>query len=258
MRTGLFPVGGHLSLLVTYLTLKMVLDFQFSDMACREWLSSSSVAEIFYLKCASVFCEGVRSLRTGVPDGFKQPCGCWELNPGPEEQSLFLTTGPSLQSPEWVYSHSVLSLLWLRVMRCHIFRGHLAMSVPPIFIKPLFYSSCPGWHQDDTRCRATSKAHTPDSQRWASFGVLDREGFETMVHSHCPIGACSVRHALTLNTHLLRMRGLSCQPTLCLSYWEKRQACKINLIIALKKFTYSLTDWNSMKIPNARVIRTES
>jgi hypothetical protein len=33
-------------------------------------------------------------------DGFEPPCGCWDLNSGPpEEQSVLLTTEPSLQPP---------------------------------------------------------------------------------------------------------------------------------------------------------------
>jgi hypothetical protein len=35
-----------------------------------------------------------------ITDGFELPCGCWKLNLGPlEEQLVFLTTEPSLQSP---------------------------------------------------------------------------------------------------------------------------------------------------------------
>jgi hypothetical protein len=34
-----------------------------------------------------------------ITDGCEPPCGCWELNSGPlEEQSVFLTTEPSLQA----------------------------------------------------------------------------------------------------------------------------------------------------------------
>ena len=33
-----------------------------------------------------------------ITDGCEAPCGCWELNSGPvEEQSVFLTSEPSLQ-----------------------------------------------------------------------------------------------------------------------------------------------------------------
>jgi hypothetical protein len=44
-------------------------------------------------------------------DGCEPPCGCWELNSGPlEEQSVFLTTEPSLQPHEefswWSYKRS--------------------------------------------------------------------------------------------------------------------------------------------------------
>ncbi|WP_238841975.1 hypothetical protein, partial [Xylella fastidiosa] len=35
-----------------------------------------------------------------ITDGCEPPCGCWELNSGPlEEQSLLLTSEPSLQPP---------------------------------------------------------------------------------------------------------------------------------------------------------------
>ena len=44
------------------------------------------------------WCEGVRTPGTGSSDSCELPCGCWELNPGPqEEQSVLLTTDPSLQ-----------------------------------------------------------------------------------------------------------------------------------------------------------------
>jgi len=42
------------------------------------------------------------SLTSDMPftDGCEPPCGCWELNSGPlKEQSLLLTTEPSLQPP---------------------------------------------------------------------------------------------------------------------------------------------------------------
>jgi len=38
--------------------------------------------------------EAVGFPGTGVPDGCKLLCGCWELTV--EEQSVLLTTGPSL------------------------------------------------------------------------------------------------------------------------------------------------------------------
>jgi hypothetical protein len=43
-------------------------------------------------------CEAVRSPGTGVTDSCELPCGYWELNPVcPEEQTVILTTEPSLQ-----------------------------------------------------------------------------------------------------------------------------------------------------------------
>jgi hypothetical protein len=47
-----------------------------------------------------------------ITDGCKPPCGCWELNSGPlEEQSVLLTTEPSLQSQ---FSHFIdfICCLW--------------------------------------------------------------------------------------------------------------------------------------------------
>ena len=33
-----------------------------------------------------------------ITDGYEPPCGCWELNSGPQkEQSVLLTSEPSLQ-----------------------------------------------------------------------------------------------------------------------------------------------------------------
>jgi len=38
-----------------------------------------------------------------VTDGCEPPCGCWDLNSGPlEEQSVFLTTEPSLQPCSYI------------------------------------------------------------------------------------------------------------------------------------------------------------
>ena len=38
-----------------------------------------------------------------ITDGCELPSGCWELNSGPpEEQSVFLTTEPSLQPPRQI------------------------------------------------------------------------------------------------------------------------------------------------------------
>ena len=64
-------------------------------------------AYILYTMC--VYCplkpeEGVRTSGTGVMDGCRLPCGCWELNSGPlEEQPVLLTTEPSLQPQKSVF-----------------------------------------------------------------------------------------------------------------------------------------------------------
>ena len=40
-----------------------------------------------------------------IVDGYELPCGCWELNSGPlEEQPVLLTTEPSLQSQDVIFS----------------------------------------------------------------------------------------------------------------------------------------------------------
>jgi hypothetical protein len=41
--------------------------------------------------------EGIRH----ITDGWEPPCGCWELNSGLLEQSVLLTTEPSLQPPNF-------------------------------------------------------------------------------------------------------------------------------------------------------------
>jgi len=64
-----------------------------------------------------------------ITDGCEPPCGCWELNSGPlEEQSLLLTTEPSLQPPVHIllkvvhgvqfvllYTHMCLAISWSMV-----------------------------------------------------------------------------------------------------------------------------------------------
>ena len=51
-----------------------------------------------------------RGHRIPITDGYKPPCGCWDLNPGPlEELSVLLTTKPSLQALNlfYVYEYTV-------------------------------------------------------------------------------------------------------------------------------------------------------
>ena len=48
---------------------------------------------------ACMVCEGAECPGTEVTDSGELPCGYWESNPGPlEEQTVLLTTEPSLQS----------------------------------------------------------------------------------------------------------------------------------------------------------------
>jgi hypothetical protein len=55
-----------------------------------------------YLSYVWVHCSCLqtpqKSALDPITDGCEPPCGCWELNPEPlEEQSVFLTSEPSLQ-----------------------------------------------------------------------------------------------------------------------------------------------------------------
>ena len=48
-----------------------------------------------------------------ITDGCEPPCGCWELNSGPlEEQSVLLTTEPSLQPLKVLFALDCLPLVW--------------------------------------------------------------------------------------------------------------------------------------------------
>jgi hypothetical protein len=58
------------------------------------------VSRLIIFMCIGVFpaylCEGSRAFRAGLTDGSELPWGCWELNPGPqEEQPVLLTPEPS-------------------------------------------------------------------------------------------------------------------------------------------------------------------
>jgi hypothetical protein len=57
---------------------------------------------LFIIKCkytVAVFRHTRRGQSDLIMDGRELPCGCWDLNSGPsEEQSMLLTTEPSLQT----------------------------------------------------------------------------------------------------------------------------------------------------------------
>jgi hypothetical protein len=62
-----------------------------------------------------------------ITDGCEPPCGCWELNSGPlEEQSVLLTSEPSLQPPHCFnlkhsFQHLKLSVL-MRILYLSVLR----------------------------------------------------------------------------------------------------------------------------------------
>ena len=84
----------------------------------------------------TAFLPCVPECQKGAPglllDGCEPPCGCWELNSGPlEEQSVLLSTGPSLQ-PDKTVIISVLggfvTLVWevweLPSNICFLYKAH--------------------------------------------------------------------------------------------------------------------------------------
>ena len=104
-----------------------------------------------------------------ITDGCEPPCGCWELNLGPlEEQSVLLTTEPSLQALESILFFSFLffSFLFFSFLFFSFLFSFLSfpflsfpflsfpfLSFPFLFLKVVFRdrislcsSGCPGTH----------------------------------------------------------------------------------------------------------------
>jgi hypothetical protein len=75
-----------------------------------------------------------------ITDGCEPPCGCWELNSGPlEEQSVLLTTEPSLQPPASAFFLFVFVFVFFFVcLFCFFETGF-----------PLCSPGCPGTHSVD-------------------------------------------------------------------------------------------------------------
>ena len=71
-----------------------------------------------------VFLQARRGHQISLYDGYKSPCGCWELNSGPlEDQTVLLTSEPSLHPPpccflfyrmlEFWWHHRSQEITWL-------------------------------------------------------------------------------------------------------------------------------------------------
>jgi hypothetical protein len=65
--------------------------------------------KILFILCTLVPCSCLQThqKRASDPttDSCRPPCVCWDLNSGPlEEQSVLLTTEPSLQTLNWVFT----------------------------------------------------------------------------------------------------------------------------------------------------------
>jgi hypothetical protein len=86
----------------------------FSSPPCTSYSTPLFKKDIFiYFMYVSVHCSYLQTHQKRasdpITDGCEAPCGCWELNPGPlEEQSVLLTTKPSLQTSP--YHHNPLPL----------------------------------------------------------------------------------------------------------------------------------------------------
>jgi hypothetical protein len=50
---------------------------------------------------------------TGVTDGCRLPCECWELNSGPLHEQVFLTIEPSLQPIKFFFKNKVCNRKWI-------------------------------------------------------------------------------------------------------------------------------------------------
>lgn len=82
-------------------------------------------------------CEGVRSPEAGITDIWEFPCGCWELNQGPLEEHLMLSTvEPSLQSPGFLFVFNFLLLF----LFSSFFSAPLTLT-PAFLVVPLATSS---------------------------------------------------------------------------------------------------------------------
>jgi len=83
---------------------------------------------MIYEYTVTAFRHTRRGLLVLITDGCQPPCGCWGLNSGPlEEQSVFLSTEPSLQ-PTPCNSKS-----------CDFLGLCLSVSPPPLSISPFLF-----------------------------------------------------------------------------------------------------------------------
>ena len=92
------------------------------------------------MNCLCKLEEGIESSRIGITDGCEPSCRCWELNPGLlEDQSVLLTTGPSLQ-PHFILFFKTLMYACARThVRSHML--HSACSGQRITFKSEFMLS---------------------------------------------------------------------------------------------------------------------
>ena len=63
-------------------------------------LSGPNICLLLYISALELSLDTPEEGSDLIMDGCEPPCGYWDLNSGPsEEQSVLLTTAPSLQTP---------------------------------------------------------------------------------------------------------------------------------------------------------------
>jgi hypothetical protein len=86
-----------------------------------EWLTYIHVCVAYVCLVPKEAREGIRSLGTGVRDDCEPPSGCWESNPGLQEQWVLLTSELLLQVQSFAlisYFHIVFYVFYLP---CHLY-----------------------------------------------------------------------------------------------------------------------------------------
>jgi hypothetical protein len=84
----------------------VLLTIELSQLSLSLFLSLSPSQELFIIckYTVAVFRYSIRGCQISLQNDCELPCGCWKLNSGPlEEQSVLLTTEPSLQPEPSLY-----------------------------------------------------------------------------------------------------------------------------------------------------------
>ena len=66
---------------------------------CMSIMQACMYCTVQYVWCQRWSEEGIRSYGTGIINGYKPLCGCWEMNLGPLQELLVLSTSDSSPAP---------------------------------------------------------------------------------------------------------------------------------------------------------------